>query len=92
MPQGLYGAAGQQVLNPVRVSFDDHRTIACDIEGLGDGRAVVYLPGAPDPWSGSMVLVPVDRLLPLTLQTGALAASLRGLGKGTGKLLGTAAA
>lgn len=87
MSQGLHGALGQRVLKAVLVSFDDHQSIAFDIERLDDGRAVLYLPGAPDAWSGSVVLVPPDRIEPLDIDSAALAKSLQRLGIGTATLL-----
>jgi uncharacterized membrane protein len=87
MSQGLHGAVGQQVLKPVLASFDDHQLIAFDMERLDDGRAVLYLPGAPDAWSGSVVLVAADRLLPLDIEAAELAKALQGLGLGTAALL-----
>jgi uncharacterized membrane protein len=87
MSQGLHGALGQRVLQPVLVSFDDHQLIAFDIERLHDGRAVLYLPGAPDAWSGSVVLVAPERIAALDIDSAALARSLQGLGRGTAALL-----
>jgi len=87
MSQGLHGALGQRVLQPVLVSFDDHQLIAFDIERLPDGRAVIYLPGAPDVWSGSVVLVAPERIEPMDIDSAALARSLQGLGQGTAALL-----
>jgi len=87
MSQGLHGALGQRVLQPVLVSFDDHQLIAFDIERLHDGRAVIYLPGAPDTWSGSVVLVTPERVESLNIDSAALARSLQGLGQGTAALL-----
>lgn len=87
MAQGLHGAAGQQVLEPARVSFDNHDVIAFDTERLSDGHAAVYLPGAPDVWSGSVVLVPAYRVAPLALNPVELTDSLAGLGKRMAALL-----
>lgn len=87
MSQGLHGVLGQRVLKVVLVSFDDHQLIAFDIERLDDGRAVLYLPGAPDAWSGSVVLVQPDRIEPLDIDSAALARSLQRLGLGTAALL-----
>ena len=87
MSQGLHGALGQRVLQPVLVSFDDHQLIAFDIERLHDGRAVLYLPGAPDAWSGSVVLVAPERIEALDIDSASLAKSLQRLGQGTAALL-----
>lgn len=91
MSQGLHGAVGQRVLKPVLATFDDHQLIAFDMERLADGRAVIYLPGAPDAWSGSVVLVPAERIEALDIDPSDLARSLQGLGRGTAALLSAAA-
>lgn len=49
-------------LKPVSVRFDDYSRLGFESERLSDGRVVVYLPGAPDAWIGSVVLVPDDRV------------------------------
>ena len=92
MSQGLHGALGQRGLKAVMVSFDDHQAIAFDMERLDDGRAVLYLPGAPDAWAGSVVLVPAERIAPLDIDSAALARALQRLGLGTAALLRTAPA
>jgi len=91
MSQGLHGALGQRVLKPVMAQFDDHELIAFDIERLDDGRVVLYLPGAPDAWSGSVVLVAPDRVQPLDIDAAELAKAMQGLGLGTAALLRGAA-
>jgi uncharacterized membrane protein len=90
MSQGLHGAVGQRVLKPVLATFDDHQLIAFDMERLPDGRAVIYLPGAPDAWSGSVVPVPAERIQALDIDPSDLARSLQGLGRGTAALLSAA--
>ena len=92
MSQGLHGALGQRVLRPVLATFDDHQLIAFDMERLDDGRAVLYLPGAPDAWSGSVLLVAAERIEPLDIDAAQLAKSMQRLGLGTAALLQGAAA
>jgi uncharacterized membrane protein len=87
MSQGLHGAIGQQLLRPVLVGFDEQQQIGYDIERLADGRAVVFVPGAPDAWSGSVLLVDAGRLQPLAIDPTALARALQGMGRGLGALL-----
>ena len=91
MSQGLHGALGQRVLKPVLATFDDHQLIAFDMERLDDGRAVLYLPGAPDAWSGSVLLVPAERIEPLDIDAAQLAKSMQRLGLGMAALLQGAA-
>lgn len=87
MSQGLHGAVGQRVLNPVLVSFDEQQQVAFDIERLADGRVVLYLPGAPDAWSGSVAIVEPQRVVPLAVDAADLAKALQGLGLGLAGLL-----
>ncbi len=87
MTQGLGGTTGSHALRPVLVSFDDHQLLAFEVERLADSRVVVFLPGAPDPWSGSVVLVPPERVAGVSFGVGALNRSLKGLGRGSAALL-----
>jgi hypothetical protein len=52
---------------------------------------VVFLPGSPDNWSGSVVLVAPERIKPLAIDPVAFNRALQGLGKGTAALLRRAA-
>ena len=87
MTQGLGATTGSSALKPVLVSFDDHQLLALEVERLADGRVVVFLPGAPDIWSGSVVLVPPERVAGVSIGVGALDRSLKRLGGGTAALL-----
>jgi uncharacterized membrane protein len=87
MSQGLHGALGRQVLKPVLVSFEEHQQFAFDIERLDDGRVVLYVPGAPDAWSGNVLLVNPERVQPLAVDATDLTKALQGLGVGTAALL-----
>ena len=44
-------------LRLVLAQFDDVAQVALEVERLGDGRVVLFIPGAPDPWTGD-VFVP----------------------------------
>jgi uncharacterized membrane protein len=91
MSQNLHGAIGQQVLRPVLLGSDDQQQLGYDIERLADGRAVVFVPGSPDVWSGSVMVVDPARLQPLDVDPVAMARSLQGMGRGLAALLnGTA--
>lgn len=89
----LGGAVGhddrQAALKPVLVRFDDQSQIAFEIERLGDGRVAVFLPGAPDVWSGSAAVVDADRVTPLDLEIIQVARTLKDLGRGTAAALGS---
>jgi uncharacterized membrane protein len=91
MSQNLHGAIGQQVLRPVLLSFDDQQQLGYDIERLADGRAVVFVPGSPDAWSGNVLLVDAARLQPLAIDPTAMARSMQGMGRGLAGLMDRAA-
>ena len=76
------GGDDQSVLIPVLVQFDDLAQVAFEVErGPGD-LVSVYLPGSPDPWSGSVAHVTSDRVSPLNGDFASVIASLRKVGRG----------
>jgi uncharacterized membrane protein len=87
MTQSLGVNGVKSNLKTVLVSFDDHQVLAIEVERLADGRVVVFLPGAPDPWSGSVVMVSQERVAGLSVEIGALHRSLKGIGRGSAALL-----
>ncbi len=87
MTQGLGNELGLGPLLTVLVTFDDHQLLAFEVERLTDGRVVVFLPGSPDPWSGSVVLVAAERVARAPIELPALSRSLKSLGRGSAALL-----
>lgn len=86
------GGEGQAVLKPVLVRFDDLAQVAFEVErGPGD-LVTVYLPGSPDPWSGSVAHVAADRISPLDQSFASVISSLRKVGRGTQTLLESSSA
>jgi uncharacterized membrane protein len=77
----------RKAIKTILVRLDDYSQLALEIERLPDGRVVVFLPGAPDPWSGSSVIVDVARVTPLHLDTLPMMRLLRDLGAGTSAAL-----
>ncbi len=71
-----------QHIRPVIVRFDDLEQFAFEVE-RDSARAVVYLPGSPDPWSGSVALVEADRVTPVAADLPVVLKSLRGAGRGS---------
>lgn len=90
MSQDLQKSDGPRLLTPVLATFDDHQLVAFEVERLPDGRVVLFLPGAPDAWAGSVALVAADRVAPLSAEVTDVTRTLRGLGRGTRALLATA--
>lgn len=72
---------------PIR--FDDLAQIAFEVErGPGD-LVTVYLPGSPDPWSGSVAHVESDRVDQLGGDFASVVKTLRKVGRGSISLLET---
>ena len=78
-------------LLPIVARLDDYSQIAFEVERLESGVVVVFLPGSPDPWSGTVAFMSPDRIEPLDLDFRSAAAPLRALGRGSGLVLATKA-
>ena len=76
-------------LRPVLVRFDDYSQLAFEVDQLPDGRKVIYIPSAPNPRAGSVLVLDKDRVEPVPLTFMAAVRSLRALGRGVGSSLTT---
>jgi uncharacterized membrane protein len=74
-------------MRPVMVRFDDHAQLAFEVDRLGDGRKVVYVPSAPDARAGAVLVFESHRVEPLDMSVVAAVTSLRTLGRGLGPSL-----
>ena len=74
-------------MEPVLARFDDSWQIALEVERIPGGVVTIYLPGAPDPWSGSVCFVTEDRIQPLELTLPPVLRILKGIGKGSNEHL-----
>ena len=74
-------------LTPVLVRFDDSWQVAFEIEKVGDGKCLVFLPGAPDAWSGSVCTVTEDRITPLDTNVKSIGTIMKHLGKGASEII-----
>jgi uncharacterized membrane protein len=68
---------------PVLGRFDDSWQLAFEIERIEGGKVVIFLPGAPDPWSGAVCVMTEDRITPLDLTVKSAAEIMKRLGKGS---------
>jgi uncharacterized membrane protein len=68
---------------PVLVRFDDYTQIALETYRDSAGRVAIYLPGAPNPWSGTVVYVSQERVQPLAMTLTEAVRNIRTLGKGS---------
>jgi len=82
MAEGLDQATVERTLKPVLARFDDVSQLAFEVE-RDAGHVVLYLPGSPDPWSGSVAIMTVDRVQPLESEFTTVVKSLRTVGRGT---------
>ena len=72
-------------LIPVVAHFDDNAQLALEIERTSSGNVVLYLPGAPNPWSGSVISMPERRVERLNMKTHEAIKMIRLLGKGSAR-------
>jgi len=87
MGQGWVGVSGEEPHQPVLVRFDDFQQIGFRMDTLADGRAVIFVPNVPTPWSGSLMLIAADRIEPLPFTTKQAIDCLMRLGANTNRLL-----
>ena len=81
------GDAHAPSLVPVTIQFDDAIRIGYEAGRTERGLVIVYLPGSPDPWMGSVVLVEPGRIQPLDIDFGETSAICERLGRDSGQLL-----
>jgi uncharacterized membrane protein len=77
----------EKALKTVLMQLDDQAQIGFEVERLPDGRVIVFVPGAPDAWSGVTVVVDADRVTPLDLKPRQVVKLSKNLGKGTAAAL-----
>jgi hypothetical protein len=57
------------------------------VERLANGTVAVFIPGAPNPYSGAVYLMSPDRIQPLAVPSAAAMKCLKRLGAGSNALL-----
>jgi uncharacterized membrane protein len=80
--QSMLSPEDVEGMSPAIVRFDDCWQFALEIERIEGGKVAVFLPGAPDAWSGSICVMDEDRLTPLDLTIPFVARMAKRLGKG----------
>lgn len=87
------GAVLRNQLSPVLVSVPEGQRIAMEVErgrALGDIWVTVFFPGSPDPWSGSVAIVPASRVQSIEVPFTEALATVEQLGRGSLRVLNTA--
>ena len=85
--QSMLSPADIEGMSVVVVRFDDLWQIGFEIERIEGGKVAVFLPGSPDPWSGSVCIAEADRVTPVDLPVAAVANMARRLGRGANEAL-----
>jgi len=76
-----------ETMRPVLARFEDSWQIAFEVERIPGGITTVYVPGAPDPWSGSVCFMTEDRIQAIDPAMSPVLKTLKDLGKGSNKQL-----
>jgi len=79
----------EESLRPVLVQFDDQSQIAFEVDRSPDGLVTIFLPGAPDPWSGSAIFVTADRVTPIDTEVKDALRTFKKIGNGALAALGS---
>ncbi len=85
--ESFAGFENQNLLPTVLARIEDAWQLAFMIEEIEGEQYAVYVPGAPNPLSGSVYFLEKNRILRTTIPMSAAMACLRGLGKGSNELL-----
>lgn len=87
MTESVVEAESGTTMRSVLVRLDDYSQLAFEVERLAGGEVVVFLPGAPNPWSGAVCIVAAERVTSLDAPMLAAVQNIKHLGKGSAKLL-----
>lgn len=68
---------------PVIVKFDDNAQIGFEVERSPDNYVVVYLPGAPNPWSGTVAYFKEEQIQKLDMTVRQAIQNIQQLGRGS---------
>ena len=88
MTASFSSAEGETELAPVLAKFDDAWQVAFEVERQPGRKVAVYVPGAPNPWSGGVFLMDEERIERLEIPMAAAIQNVRRLGRGSNALLG----
>ena len=77
----------EEVLKPVLIRFDDQSQLGFEVDRADSGLVAVYLPGSPDPRSGTISYVSGDRVEPIDAGVQAVTKVCKNLGRGSTAML-----
>ncbi len=82
----LGGDENKPWMTPVVVKLHDMTRLALEVD-RGAGIVAVYLPGSPDPWSGTVAYVTADRVQPMSVPFADVLGTFEHLGRESVQLL-----
>ena len=77
----------EATMKSVLARFDDLYQVGFEVDRTDDGLVVVYLPGAPDPRSGTLSYMTADRIQQIDAGFAEVSKSFKMLGRGAGAML-----
>ena len=87
MGESMLGVEKQTGHQPVLARIEDAWQFAFLVERLADGHVTVFVPGAPNPLSGSVYFMTEDRIKTVDIPTAAAMKCLKRVGAGANTLL-----
>jgi len=84
---GIRDEEAEEVLKPVLVRFDDQFLLGLEVDRVADGLVAVYLPGSPDPRSGTVSFVTSDRIQLVDAGFKKVTKICKNLGRGSAAVL-----
>ncbi len=87
MGEGIVGLPSRDGRRAVLVHFQETSRIGFQMDQLADGRAVIFIPSVPSPWSGELHIVAPDRYEVLPVSVRNTIEILQRLGQDSGSLL-----
>ncbi len=87
MGESIAGVESAKAHEVVLARIEDAWQIAFLVERIPGGQVAVFVPGAPDPWSGSLYLMTEDRIKHLDVPLSAALKCVKRLGMGSSELV-----
>jgi uncharacterized membrane protein len=87
LTDSLDNSAAKSSMRPVLIHFDDAAQLAFEVDQVEDGRRVIYVPSAPDPRAGEVLVMEPDRVEAVPITFLAAFSAQRALGRGIGASL-----
>ncbi|MXV53254.1 hypothetical protein GS399_19990 [Pedobacter sp. HMF7647] len=83
---GMMGLSESSTQKVAVALFDDNAQLCFLIEEMENDQRMVYIPGAPSPWTGGIYIMQSDRVKLTGLSYGEALTIIKQLGKGASKI------